>query len=188
MDTANHQTASPAPEAQPRMRTFSGRMVLPLNVRTGEIEIQDIAHALALTVRYGGHCPFFYSVAQHSLLVAQVLPDGLKLWGLLHDGAEAYLGDIIHPLKVHFKDYHLAEDVLMKRIAKKYGLCWPEPPEVKAADLAVGATECAQFGIPVNARREAQPIAALLPIFETSWRAAEHEFLYEFTKLTRGQS
>ncbi len=179
------QTAPIAPQ-QPRMQTYSGRMVDPLNIRPGEIDIGDIAHALALTNRYGGHSPFPLSVAQHSLMVADVLPQELKLWGLLHDAAEAYLGDVIHPLKVRFPIYQTLERGLMEIITARFRLSWPEPEEVRLADLAVGATECAQFGIPVNLRREAQPIPDLV-IYKMNWRRVEDDFLAKFRKLTREQ-
>lgn len=185
MDKPNYKSPTTLVETN-MMQTYQGRMVNMLDIRPGDISIVDIAHALALTNRYGGHSPFPLSVAQHSLMVSQVLPDEFKLWGLLHDGAEAYLGDIIHPLKVHLEVYQTFEQALMFIIAQRFGLVWPEPAEVKVADLAVGATECAQFGIPVNERREAQTIPHLLPIQENSWRVVEAEFLDEFTKLRSG--
>ena len=182
---AKFNKSSPRIDDQPRMQTYSGRMVLPLDVKSAELDIGDIAHALALTNRYGGHSPFPLSVAQHSLMVCSVLPPELQLEGLLHDGAEAYHGDFIHPLKVHFPTLHLAESVLMERIAARYGFGYPEHPKVKAADLAVGATECAQFGIPINGGREAQPIAGMR-IYDSDWQAVKYEFLDKFQELTRG--
>ncbi|SEW02196.1 hypothetical protein SAMN05428988_1338 [Chitinophaga sp. YR573] len=64
------------------------------------ILIEDIAAALSKICRFGGHVRKFYSVAQHSCLVASLLATAIMLEGLLHDGSEAYLGDVIKPLKV----------------------------------------------------------------------------------------
>lgn len=64
----------------------------------------DIAHHLGMTCRYGGGVRRFYSVAEHSLLVVDLLrwlgqPAEIVVAGLLHDAAEAYVGDVIAPLK-----------------------------------------------------------------------------------------
>ena len=55
--------------------TFTGRRVWPLDPRPEDICIEDIAHALALTCRFTGHCREFYSVAQHSVLVSHYVSD-----------------------------------------------------------------------------------------------------------------
>ena len=84
------------------MTTFTGRQFWPLDPRPEEVCIEDIAHALANICRFGGHCKRFYSVAQHSILVAdlvaQVEPQ-FRLAALLHDAPEAYIGDMVRPLK-----------------------------------------------------------------------------------------
>jgi len=64
------------------------------------IRIEDIALALGNYCRFGGHVSRFYSVAQHSVLVSRMAPGYLKKAALIHDFAEAYLGDVIKPLKV----------------------------------------------------------------------------------------
>lgn len=79
-----------------------GRLFWPLDPRPSEVRVDDIAHSLSLTCRFAGHCREFYSVAQHSLLVAELverIAPELALQALLHDAAEAYLGDIPRPLK-----------------------------------------------------------------------------------------
>jgi hypothetical protein len=71
-------------------RTFTGRRVHSLSPSSDEIDIDDIAHSLAYQCRFLGHTDGFYSVAQHSVLVSQMVPEQDALWGLLHDAAEAY--------------------------------------------------------------------------------------------------
>jgi len=68
------------------------------------IKLADIAHSLSNLCRFNGHCRRFYSVAQHSVLVARVvrfLDGGMvaQRWALLHDAHEAYVGDVIRPIK-----------------------------------------------------------------------------------------
>ena len=135
------------------IRTFTGRKFWPLNPRPEDIHIQDIAHALSLKNRYAGHTRKFYSVAQHSHHIALQLLNGswsmenmaLVLWGLLHDASEAYLGDIVSPIKPHVsicgEPYKTVEERLLKMIIEKYNLEWPEPPEVKAVDILIRNNE-----------------------------------------------
>ncbi len=79
--------------------TCTGRSVHILNPRPEEIDIEDVAHALSHACRFAGHVPAFYSVAQHSILVSELLDARTALWGLLHDASEAYLHDLTRPLK-----------------------------------------------------------------------------------------
>lgn len=121
------------------METFTGRTVDPLDMDADQIDIRDIAHALALQCRYNGHCKQFYSVAQHSLLAAKACPDSLDLYrfALLHDAAEAYMGDMISPMKVHFPEYKWFEDRLSNQIYTRFcgRLATPEERrEIKEID------------------------------------------------------
>jgi hypothetical protein len=86
----------------PHVLTRSG-MLVPLNQPTADhIRLGDIAHALARIPRFNGHTVEPWSVADHSRLVARLLPDDasptLRLAALLHDAHEAYLGDITSPV------------------------------------------------------------------------------------------
>lgn len=118
-----------------RIRTYGGRYIDPLNPDPEAIDINDIAHALSNICRFGGHTMRFYSVAEHSLHVMQLVkaPE-LKLCALLHDASEAYLLDIPSPVKHRLTDYKQAEFKLMTIIARKYRFEWPKPKEVQLAD------------------------------------------------------
>lgn len=130
-------------QIQPWIETHSGKQFWYTTEDLEGICIEDIAHALAHNCRYTGQCEYFYSVGEHSLNVAELLPGNLKLWGLLHDASEAYLSDIASPAKQLLPDYKRLEHGIMCRIALKFGLpegFW-DSPEVKAADWAQLKTE-----------------------------------------------
>jgi 5'-deoxynucleotidase YfbR-like HD superfamily hydrolase len=126
------------------METYLGIRFYPTNPRIEDIWIEDIAHALAHQCRYAGHVTEFYSVAEHSVRISRIVPPCFALWGLLHDAAEAYLQDMIRPLKcVHplGDEYRKYEDRLMRLIAERFGLEWPAPPVIKDADNILLFTE-----------------------------------------------
>jgi hypothetical protein len=92
--------------------------------------------------RFGGHSQRFYSVAQHSVHVSERgRTDTEKRWGLLHDATEAYVGDMIRPLKLHMPEFREVEDRILFVIAQKFDLALPIPSSVKEADEILLATE-----------------------------------------------
>lgn len=124
------------------IRTFTGQMVNVLNPDPEQIFIEDIAHALSNICRFGGHTRQFYSVAQHSVMVAQKFDQPyLRMSALLHDAAEAYLLDLPRPIKVKMLDYQHAETVMMQAIAKRFGLQLPMPKLITGADDLMLNTE-----------------------------------------------
>lgn len=125
----------------PWFQTSTGLHYHPGDPREDEIAIEDIARHLSLQCRYNGACSTFYSVAEHSVRVSRLLPPRLQLWGLLHDAAEAYLGDCVRPVKELLPGYRDMEALAMMAVVGKFGLEWPEPREVKIADLVLLATE-----------------------------------------------
>lgn len=118
------------------LQTYTGKAFYPLDPRPEDICIEDIAHALSNICRYGGHCSEYFSVAQHCVVVSRLVPEGMEMWGLLHDASEAYLVDIPRPVKEYLSDYNTIETVCMNVIAEKFGLTLPIPEEVKMADNA----------------------------------------------------
>lgn len=116
------------------LRTHSGKLIDVFNPDPDLICIEDIAHALAHICRFGGHTTDFYSVAQHSIMCASLVPHTLQLTALMHDATEAYLLDIPSPIKRQLPKYEEAEDNLMRVIAQKYGLEYPFPAILKIAD------------------------------------------------------
>ena len=143
----------------PWIQTFSGRSVTPLDGHTDDVCLLDIAHSLGLKCRYNGHVAWPYSVADHSVRVSRLLTGDreLKLAGLLHDAAEAYLTDVARPLKaglyfampsapsgewaVPFKE---VEEALLRVIFQHFRLPWPDEAgwaAIKHADMVMLATE-----------------------------------------------
>jgi len=139
----------PGPPAPgPYLQTVSGRFVNPLDPDLEQIDIQDITRALANTCRFGGHCRSFYSVAQHSVIVSELVeerggdPEDVFA-ALMHDAAEAYLGDMPHPLKHRSalgEAFKQAEKHLEQAINTRFNIK-PGVPEIKRADRALLATE-----------------------------------------------
>ena len=120
--------------------TYSGRHFHFLDPQVEDVCIDDIAYQLSRTNRWGGACRPSMNVADHSVRVSQMLLRGghsllVQMQGLLHDAAEAYLGDVPSPIKAHLPNYHalelLAESVIFEALGVKY----PLDPMVKVADV-----------------------------------------------------
>jgi len=122
--------------------THSRRYFDFADLESNTIDIQDIAQGLSNVCRFGGQCPVFYSVAQHSVLVYRILRDVLNVddpvilkQGLLHDATEAFLGDMVSPLKRRIPQYKAIEARLNDTIMYAFSLPWQLSARVKEADL-----------------------------------------------------
>lgn len=117
------------------IQTNSGHAIDFMRPDPNEIIIEDIAVGLSNVCRYAGQSDCHYSVAQHSVYIARMLPQEYELAGLMHDAAEAYMGDATSPLKkvlgASWKDI---EDRLMQCIAERFGFQYPVPACVMDVD------------------------------------------------------
>ena len=126
----------------------SGQVFHLFDPKPIDFVLRDIAHALSMQCRYNGFVSEFYSVAQHSIHVAQCVQErfgitDLKVLrtALLHDAAEAYMGDMVRPLKMKDTFFREVEHSMEAVITEAFDLCWPHPPEIKRADWALLAAE-----------------------------------------------
>ncbi len=124
-----------------KFNTHTGHTIDLVNPSEDQIYLDDIATALSRICRFAGHSNVFFSVAQHSVLVMSLVGEsfgGNELEGLLHDAPEAYLGDVISPLK-HLlgAGYKTLETNFETVIAQKFGLHWDSSIKsaIKKADL-----------------------------------------------------
>lgn len=103
--------------------TNSGNKIDLIDPQLDQITINDIASSLSKICRFNGQIKHFYSVAEHSIYVASLVPERLKLQALLHDAAEAYICDIPTPLKVLLGNcYTDIEQGLEHAIGAKFGV------------------------------------------------------------------
>lgn len=168
------------------MQTYTGRKFYPMAPAAEDVYPEDIAHALSLLCRYNGHVRRFYSVAEHCVHVSRSLGPEWALWGLLHDATEAYVGDMIRPLKLHMPDYRAAEDRVMVAIAERFGLSTAEMPDaVRQADNRVLLDERAALMSPAPDHWSVEDLEPLgVQIGGWTPSTAEHEYLWVLEGLT----
>lgn len=127
------------------MRTYTGRKFYPLAPCVEDIDIRDIAHALSQICRYGGHTTKPYSVAEHCVAVSLMVPAAYARQALLHDAAEAYVGDMVRPLKHHplMKPFRDAEAAVEACVYTRFNIRPTETSNrlVKAIDDRILADE-----------------------------------------------
>jgi hypothetical protein len=180
-------------------QTYTGKAFWPMDPRPEDICIADIAHGLSLQCRYNGHTKDFYSVAQHSVLVSRHCESmtknridcvAISLWGLLHDAAESYLGDMVRPLKRSMPAYRDAEYGVMVAVCKCFGLGGVEPPEIKTADTVLLATERRDLMGPAPLPWDSIENIEPLPESIVGWpfALAEVLFLCRFEELTHNDT
>lgn len=138
--------------------TYTGRKFYPMNPRPEDIDIRDVAMGLSHICRFSGQLPVTYSVATHSVHVADILlnPPPNKYFGkqdirivkagLLHDASEAFIGDVPSPLKHQLPQYNRVEKLIQRAVYERFGVDLdPDSEEYKntvgIADLIALKTE-----------------------------------------------
>ena len=122
---------------------ISGRYLDLADPRPEQFQFADVAGALAKICRFGAQCPYFYSVAEHSVICAAVAncdlaPLECQRAVLLHDAAEAFLGDVVKPLKIMLPEYHAIEKRMERVIQEKFSVDFEQwDREIKEIDHAV---------------------------------------------------
>lgn len=125
--------------------TLSGGRIDFLALSPDDINFDDIAIGLSNTCRFAGQISEFYSVAEHSVLVSKVLEvrlngelPGIVESAFMHDAPEAYIGDMVSPLKKLCPGFQMIEESLELAIRQRFGLAMPfGHPMIKAVDLGV---------------------------------------------------
>ena len=176
----------------PFVPTISGNRLALLEPKARDIDIRDIARGLAHTARWGGQTTHYYSIAQHSVSVAELISTvsgvsyslELRRWALLHDAAQAYIGHITGPMRSMYPAIIGLEGIIMRVIADKFALGWPMPEEVCIANQIVKSMEARELipgadlvGMGLDPDAPRGLIAPLSP------EVAEALFLHHFMEL-----
>lgn len=164
---------------EPWIETHSGKRMYFLEPTIDMIDIKDIAHSLSLQCRFSGHTSKFYSVAEHSIRVAQHLAHrnqsaSIILQGLLHDASEAYLLDVPSPVKQCLTNYKDIESRLMKCIMEALGSSWPLGAAVKEMDSIILKNEARQL-LPSKGASWVDHYPTAFESYEKVWCASPEE-------------
>ena len=175
---------------RPWVQTASGGKFHLQDPSPAEVCIRDIAEALAKTCRFNGHTQYFYSVAQHSCFVMELLPLAAQPYGLLHDAHEAYTGDLTTPMrnwltmKAGYDLWKTLTEDIEKTIHETFGLTWPPHPTlaklVEEADRVALATERRDVMADGPLWDVALPAPDKSVLRPWTWVEAHHNFIDRF--------
>lgn len=172
------------------MQTADAGKFWPRDPRPEDIDIEVIAQALSNQCRFGGHSARFYSVAEHSVLLSRAVSAPNQLWALLHDAAEAYLGDVMRPIKPLLPEYRQLEFHVLAAIARRFnlpvGFDGLVPAEVVEADERILGDE--RRALMPSAHPWSTDRLTPLGVMIAGWEPsrAKFEFLARFDALSRG--
>lgn len=180
------------------IQTHSGQEI-DLEKPHFDTSIEDIAHALSNTCRYNGHSIKFYSVAEHCYWASKICAPEIALECLLHDAGEAYLGDVIYPIKQELVMERMFEQKqegevpvslqefetsILEIIFHNFDLQFPCPSGVHEADMTMLATEMMQVAPHIDTKhmpRRLRPAKISLRCWGPA--IAKHQFLERYEEL-----
>ena len=174
------------------MTTYTGIKFSPLKPTPEMVNIYDIAHALSLINRWGGHLKCAYSVAQHCCNVSNMSDPEDQFVGLLHDASEAYIGDMIRPLKYlkqMYGVYKKIEHRIDTAIAQAFGLeSLEKTKSVEVADVVQLSLENIYLKLKpskwaFDTLEKYPQFKDTLPLVPWTPEVAEAKFLEKFNKL-----
>lgn len=170
--------------------TYTGKKVHIFDPRPEEFDIRDIAHGLAFNCRFSGHTRKYYSVAEHSVIMAMFSSSlDVGLHCLLHDASEAYLRDLASPIKRQMPEYKLVENRLQRAILEAFGLD-PASPNAEVHELDERAFWAEVKHLMPKVPHEDWLITDkpnnALPVIPVCWgpETAEQEYLLAFQAFT----
>lgn len=171
------------------MNVFSGHRIDPLHIKEDDIYLEDIAHALSLLCRGNGHIKYFYSVAQHSLNCAKEAQGRgyskhVVLSCLFHDASEAYMSDLITPIKKQMKEYQIIEDQLLEKIFQAFHIKLKNEEKIiwKEMDHLLLEAELKEM-MPLEENRPTVTLMSEPDLKEHYYREIEEEFKVYALKL-----
>lgn len=121
------------------IQMIDGTYIDLVNPDFSDLDIKSIAWSLSMICRFNGHTSTFYSVAQHSVLASVMVPHELAFDALMHDSAEAILGDVVSPLKSLLRDYKEIEKRIEEKLFSHFNVNHSD--KIKEIDLILLATE-----------------------------------------------
>jgi hypothetical protein len=131
------------------IETHSGKLINPINPDPNSIDLHDIVTSLSRSCRFGGHTSRTYTVLEHSINCclegrARGFDKQTQKMLLMHDASEAYLSDIVTPVKIHLKEYYKIEEVLQNAIYTKYS-AFGNASQMKEVDYDIAVYEARQL-------------------------------------------
>lgn len=137
------------------IQTFTGKRFYTLDPKAEDICIEDVAHALSFICRYNGHCSRFYSVAEHSILLAvharrSGRSSAQQMHALLHDASEAYTSDVPRPIKNSIPEIRDVEKIVDHVVLKSLGVPESKDEWLEDADRRICLDEKAALMGPPN--------------------------------------
>lgn len=175
------------------LQTRSGGQFFPRDPDPDAIDPKELATVLSRIPRFSGHTREFYSVAQHSMLAANVFPEApvvIRLAILLHDADEGYsgFGDLQAPIRNLSGSYREIKVLIDRAVESRFGLPARalDHPMVHEADMVALATEKRDL-LEETPFRWARKLPDPLPQTITPWpmQRAAKAFLSMFHNLSR---